>query len=173
MPADVPHSLHALGLALRPVLDADYPFLRGLYRDVRQQELSVTGWPQETKDAFCDSQFALQDQHYRQHYPDAQFYVIERDGRPIGRVYVSDEADLLALMEVSLSAPERGSGIGHAVMQWLTQWADATQRPMRLYVEPHNPARRLYERHGFEPQEVAGAYLQMQRQATRAPINCG
>ena len=34
-------------------------------------------------------------------------------------------------------------------------------------------SRRLYERHGFEPQEVAGAYLQMQRQATRAPINCG
>ena len=102
MPADVPHSLHALGLALRPVLDADYPFLRGLYRDVRQQELSVTGWPQETKDAFCDSPFALQDQHYRQHYPDAQFYVIERDGRPLGRVYVSDGADLLALMEVSL-----------------------------------------------------------------------
>lgn len=165
MPADVRHSLHARGLALRPVVDGDYLFLRGLYRDVRQEELLATGWPQDAKDAFCDSQFSLQDQHYRQHYPDAQFYVIERSGNPIGRVYVSDEATLLALMEVSLSTPERGCGIGQALMQWLTQWADMAQRPMRLYVEPHNPAKRLYERHGFEPEEAAGAYLRMHRPA--------
>ncbi len=150
-------------LLLRPVVQADYPFLQALYREVRRDELSVTGWPQAAKDAFCDSQFSLQDQHYRQHYPDAQFYVVERNGQTIGRIYFSNEEGLLALMEISLLESTRGQGLGLALMKWLMTWADATGRPMRLYVEPNNPAKRLYLHCGFEEKEVDGAYQRMHR----------
>ncbi|MEG0973506.1 MAG: GNAT family N-acetyltransferase [Comamonas sp.] len=156
-------------LRLRSVTLGDYPFLRGLYRDVRSQELSVTGWPQAHINAFCDSQFDLQDTHYREHYPCAHFYVIEQHGTPVGRVYVSDAPEILRLMEVSLVASRRGQGVGGTLMHWLAGLSDASQRPIELHVEPENPARRLYERFGFitpEPQAQSGVYLRMRR----API---
>ena len=168
-PSGVPDFPNTGGLTLRPVMAEDYPFLRSLYRDVRRQELSVTGWPQQVKDAFCDSQFALQDSHYRNAYPDARFLLVQRNGEPVGRIYVSDEAQLLALMEVSITEEERNQGHGAALMEWLTTWADATQRPMRLYVEPNNPARHLYLRHGFVAKEQEGVYLRMMRPC--APIS--
>ena len=35
-----------------------------------------------------DHQFALQDEHYRRHYPNAERLVIERQGTPVGRILV-------------------------------------------------------------------------------------
>ena len=165
----VPDFANVNGLSLRPVSDADYPFLRALYREVRRDELSVTGAPQSTINAFCDSQFSLQDQHYRRHYPHALFYVIERATLPVGRIYVSNEPELLALMEVSILEAERNRGHGTALVHWLAAWADATQRLMRLYVEPNNPARHLYERHGFVAHEQEGVYLKMRRPCAQPP----
>lgn len=163
MPVELPASLQVDGLVLRSVREADYPFLRSVYRDVRRQELAPTGWPQSVQDAFCDSQFSLQDRHYRAHYQHARFYVIERGDVPIGRIYISDAPELLILMEVSLLSSERGQGHGTAMLRWLTGLADASQRPVRLHVEPDNPAKRLYARHGFVAHETDGPYQRMLR----------
>ena len=81
----------------------------------------------------------------------------------MGRIYVNNDPEFLGLMEVSLVSAMRGHGRGTLLMQWLTELADASARPMLLHVEPHNPARRMYERHGFLAQELDGAYLKMQR----------
>lgn len=154
-------------LQLRTVAETDYPFLRRLYRDVRSQELSATGWPQADIDAFCDAQFALQDSHYRQHYPHACFYVIEQSGEPVGRIYLSDAPAVLGLMEVSLLAGQRGHALGSQLLQWLCALADASARPMELHVEPDNPARRLYARQGFvlvEPVVAGSVYVRMRRE---------
>ena len=40
MPVELPASLQVDGLVLRSVREADYPFLRSVYRDVRRQELA-------------------------------------------------------------------------------------------------------------------------------------
>ena len=167
MPVELPASLQVDGLVLRSVREADYPFLRSVYRDVRRQELAPTGWPQSVQDAFCDSQFSLQDRHYRAHYQHARFYVIERGDVPIGRIYISDAPELLILMEVSLLSSERGQGHGTTLLRWLTGLADASQRPVRLHVEPDNPAKRLYERHGFVAHETDGPYQRMLRPVSR------
>ena len=45
-------------------------------------------------------------------------------------------------------------------------WGDALCLPVTLYVEPYNPARRLYERLGFGPIELLGIYQRMERPAT-------
>lgn len=163
MPFEFLPQLQVAGLTLREVVEADYPFLRAVYRDVRQQELAPTGWPPAVKDAFCDSQFALQDRHYRSHYPFAHFYVVERAGMPVGRFYISDDPGQLGLMEVSFLLSQRGQGMGTALMQWLAQLADQRQQTMVLHVEPNNPAKRLYERFGFCDLALSGVYMQMQR----------
>src|SRR5256885_4170733 len=72
MPSDpfVPElpPLYLEDVRLRLAEEADYAFLRALYRQVRAAELAPVPWSEAEKHAFCDSQFALQDQHYRKHY---------------------------------------------------------------------------------------------------------
>ena len=168
MSAELQPPLTLGALQLRLVSEADFPFMRALYRVVRSNELSVTNWTQAVKDQFCDTQFAQQDQYYRANYPHARFFIIEHNAQRVGRLYLSDEPDLLALMDISLIESQRGQGHGTAIMQWLTALADRTQRVMRLYVETDNPALRLYERFGFQPNDRHGVYIKMLRSPAMA-----
>lgn len=155
---------HAIpGIALRPVGEGDYPFLRALYRSVRDPELQLTGWPEGARQAFSDSQFGLQDRFYREHYPQTAFLVIERGGEPIGRIYVDTAPGPLRLMDISIVPAERGRGLGTALLEWLAAWADREGRAVTLHVEANNPARRLYARHGFLDDGEEGPYVKMRR----------
>lgn len=162
MSTEVP--AHAIaGIALRIVTESDYPFLRELYRGTREAELAPTGWTDEEKRAFCESQFALQDRHYREHYPGAAFLVIEREGRPIGRIYLHAAPGRLRLMDIALLPQERNRGLGTEFMAWLCAWADREGRSVTLHVEANNPARRLHARHGFADDGEEGLYVRMRR----------
>lgn len=163
MHSDIAPQLCVGSLLLRAATSEDDAFLRTLYRSVRQAELAQTHWPEEAIAAFCDSQFTLQDRHYRAHYPHARFFVIEDSGERLGRIYVSDAPDMLRLMEFSLIATARRQGHGKTLLAWLTTLADASGRAISLHVEPDNPAKLLYERFGFMPMERSGVYLEMQR----------
>ena len=157
--------LPLLGVALRPVLaQHDEIFLRRLYREVREPELALTPWSEAQRQAFSDSQFTLQDRHYRAHYPGTQFWVVERAGVPIGRLYVDESQEgPVCLMEISLLLTHRGQGLGEGLVRWVLDRADAAARPVRLYVEADNPARRLYERLGFIDEAQDGVYRRMGR----------
>lgn len=167
MPSELPAALQLGSLQLRQSLASDADFLRALFRDVRSDELAVTGWPQEAIDAFCQSQFDFQRQHYRSYYPEALHYLVERDGQPIGRLIVDDSADALWVVDISLLAAQRGQGLGSLLLQWLCDRADAQRQPLALSVEPQNRARHLYGRLGFVLLPGDGLYLNMRR----APSN--
>lgn len=155
---------HAIpGIVLRPVTEGDYPFLRALYRSTRDPELDLTGWPEEAREAFCESQFSLQDRFYRDHYPLTAFLVVERDGEPVGRVYVDTAPGDLRLMDIALVPAARNGGLGTRLMGWITAWADREGRDITLHVEANNPAQRLYARNGFANDGVEGPYVKMRR----------
>jgi ribosomal protein S18 acetylase RimI-like enzyme len=61
--------------------------------------------------------------------------------------------------------PLEQSGIGFALMTSVTAMADREGRSVTLYVEPWNPAKRLYERLGFASEGVRGIYEFMRRPA--------
>ena len=84
--------------------DADYDFLCGLYASTREEELKQTDWSDEQKHHFCRMQFDAQCDHYAKYYPGASFDVIEREGSPIGRLYVyrSDQKDI-RIVDITLS----------------------------------------------------------------------
>ncbi len=153
-----PPDLRIAGASFRPITEADMPFLRALYAQVRRDELAAVPWPDEVKQAFLNSQFQLQHAHYHQHYVDADFLVIERDGAPIGRIYVHRAPGDIRVMEVSLLESERGRGLGTALFAELFAEARATRSKVSLHVEPHNPAMRLYQRLGFKIIERGGVY---------------
>ena len=138
---------------------------RALYAEVREPELRLTGWSAAEKQAFCDSQYGLQDQHYRCHYAEFEPWAICFDGSVIGRLYFAAVEDMLALMDIAIAAEHRNKGIGTALLQDLLGHADRQKRAVRLYVEPDNPALRLYRRLGFVEFGEAGAvYREMRRQ---------
>ncbi len=136
-------------LVLRPVTPADEPFLRDLYASSRAGELAVVPWSDEERRAFCDSQFALQDDYYRRVHLDARFDVIEQGGVAVGRLLVATRTDEIELLDIALVPGARGGGLGTGLVRWLQHRVAVAGVPLVLSVDPGNPAERLYERLGF------------------------
>ena len=159
-------ALSAAGIALRPVAETDMPFLRQLYRSTRWEELAPTSWPDEAKIAFLNQQFGFQRRHYEMAHAGAEFYVIERHGDPIGRIYLDRTGRDLGLIEISLLPQWRGQGLGTALLDRLRQEVrEGRSDRVSLNVLATNPARRLYARLGFVEtagdQEFPDLYVEM------------
>ena len=154
----------AFGIAYRAMTDGDLPFVAALFASTRAEEVAQTGWPAEMQAAFLAQQHHAQHSHYRLVYPKAEWLIIERDGEPVGRLYLADQdaGATLLIIDISLVPAMRGTGLGTAIMTDLL--ADET-RPAELHVERFNPALRLYERLGFEVAEEDAIYLRMIRPA--------
>jgi GNAT superfamily N-acetyltransferase len=166
------------GIFLREMVPTDEPVFRRLYTQVRMPELVATGWPLSEKQLFCDSQFTLQDQHYRKFYADFEAWAICRGGGVddvdvdgvIGRLYLATFSGDLVLMDITIEASQRGQGIGSNILADLTDQADQLNREMSLHVEPDNPARRLYTRFGFAEKNnstESDIYFEMRRPVAR------
>lgn len=162
MPPEAPIPAVA-GIGFREVGPGDEVFLRALYRSTREPELDLTGWAEAQKQAFADSQFALQDRHYREHYRGAAFLVIERAGEPIGRLYLYAGKREVRVMDVALVAAARNAGLGTAIMQAILDDAARDGAAVTLHVESFNRARSLYGRLGFRDEAVDGIHIRMRR----------
>ena len=138
--------------------DADLGFLSRLYASTRQDELAAVSWSDVEKQRFLADQFRLQREHYRLHYAEAGFWVIEQEGIPCGRLYVYDSPSEFRLMDIALFPEQRGQGVGSSIIRVLTRVATDQGKDVSLHVEPGNPANRLYERLGFDFVEDRGAY---------------
>jgi ribosomal protein S18 acetylase RimI-like enzyme len=154
-------------IALRRVERADEPFLYAVYASTRAEELAPVPWTEEQKSVFLRMQFAAQHAHYRTAYPGAEFSIVLAANEPVGRLYVDRAARELRLLDISLLPAFRAHGIGTTLMSRLLAEADAAGTPVQLHVEPSNPARRLYERLGFEFVQDVGVYWSMRRQPPR------
>jgi ribosomal protein S18 acetylase RimI-like enzyme len=151
---------------LRPVEEADRPFLVDLYASTRDEELGQVDWDDGQKRAFVEQQFAAQDAHYRQNYPGATLDLIEVDGEPAGRLYVFRGKSDIRIMDIALAPAFRGRGIGTSLLRSLIDEADASGRKLSIHVEYNNPARSLYDRLGFRPAGEHGIYVLMERPPT-------
>ena len=147
-----------LGIAYRPATDEDLGFLALAYASTRLEEVAQTGWPPEAQQQFLAHQFDAQHRHYRQHYPSAEWLVIERAGAAIGRLYLEEWADQIRLIDIALLPDHRGGGVGGAILSDLMAMAAAAGKPLTIHVEKNNPAMRLYRRLGFTAIDEHGIY---------------
>lgn len=161
MPA-TPYAAPVPGVTLRPIGDADLPFLRALYESTREDELAPVPWSDAERRAFLDMQFEAQHRHYAQAYAHPEFAVIERDGRPIGRLYLDRDAAELRIVDIALMPEARRQGIGGALVSAVLEDGRTQGLPVTIHVEKFNPARRLYERLGFREVDDRGVYALMQ-----------
>ena len=149
------------GVTWRAMDESDLPFLAAVYASTRAEELAVTGWPDEVKQAFLDQQHEAQHTHYQAHYPGALWLVVERGGAPIGRLYLREGGSDIRLIDIALLPEHRSAGIGGAIIDDLLAWARAIGKSVSLHVEPNNPVLRHYQRLGFVEGEEWGAYRRM------------
>jgi GNAT superfamily N-acetyltransferase len=146
---------------LRVAEASDEPVLQSLYASSRQRELLLTNFSDAEKAAFCEMQYRAQRTHYRNFYPSAVYWLIERvrgssgevcEPHVIGRLYwarlQSEREDVL--MEMTLVPEERKSGLGTAVVSKILEWAARDGRSVSLHVEIGNPSVHLCERLGFQ-----------------------
>ena len=160
------------GLVARPRTPDDTEFLAALYASTRATELAPVPWPDDAKRAFLRSQFEAQARHYDLHYADAEFLVLERDGRTIGdagsrRVGTAASIGRLILawgdrdlrvVDIALVPQCCGIGLGTALLRAVMAQAVGS---VSIHVERFNPALRLYQRLGFVHEEDTGVYYRM------------
>ncbi len=137
--------------------------MRSVYASTRADELARVPWTAEQKAAFIDMQFRAQRLSYMNVYPNAEYYVIERSGQPVGRMIVDRSQHTILLMDIAILPQFRNAGLGTALLQELLREADQAGRPVRLHVEGFNPAFRLYQRLGFVESGQVGMYCEMVR----------
>ncbi len=151
-------------LRVRPITSDDLSFLAELYASTRMEELSVTDWSADQKQAFLVGQFQAQHAYYQEHYSNAAFDLILLDDQPIGRIYIDRWADELRLVDIALLPNYRRRGIGSAFFSAILAEARQAAIAVRLHVEMFNPVLEWYARLGFHPIDTHGVYYLMEWQ---------
>jgi ribosomal protein S18 acetylase RimI-like enzyme len=167
----------------------DAEVLYRIYASTREEELAAVPWDAAAKEAFLRMQFGAQDTHYHRTYPKASYDLIVTVERAVkaaaevageevlGRLYVHRGETAWRVIDIALLPEHRGQGLGTRLLTGILAEADAAAKPVQIYVERFNPARRLYDRLGFAQIADQGVYLLLERQpgatgdatATRTP----
>jgi RimJ/RimL family protein N-acetyltransferase len=148
---------------LRNVCESDEAFLFELYASTREMEMAQVPWTEDQKRAFLEMQFAAQKRSYAAMYPDAVHQIIVHDQQPVGRLYLARQAGSYHILDITIAADWRGSGIGSAVLKEILDEADGVGKPTNIYIENFNPSLRLFERLGFGTKSVDGYLILLER----------
>src|SRR3954447_17252843 len=148
-------------ISLRPATDADYGFMRRLYKSARAEEMERFPFDEAQKKSFLDQQFAAQFEHYGIHYPTCERNIVERDGEPVGGFWIDEWADQIRVVDIALLPECRGTGIGSRLLHQVMDRAAAAGKRVTIHVERFNPAMSLYKRLGFEHVDEHGVYYLM------------
>ncbi|PTW60065.1 ribosomal protein S18 acetylase RimI-like enzyme [Breoghania corrubedonensis] len=146
------------GLRFREIRPEDQDFLRILYSSTRADEMAQVPWGAEQRAHFLAMQFEAQHAHYMRHFSKADFWLIERDADPVGRLYLDEWDDELRLIDIALMPEHRGQGLGRLVLSDVMEAAAHRGKPVRAHVEKTNPAQRLYARLGYRVIEDKQVY---------------
>ena len=123
---------------LRPIVEDDYDFLWNLkIVTLRGYIEEYFGWDDETSRSFLRR--TMENGH-----------LVLVDGQPAGILKVYEEGGWLYLAEIGLMPEYQNKGLGTQMIQDVLDLADKLGINVELQVFANNPARRLYERMGFQ-----------------------
>lgn len=156
-------------LALRPAGAPDDALRRSWFAETKRAEFAPLGLPESTLAALCDQQYDARDAGYAQQFPGAEHLVVELDGAPVGALIVDGlhDAPTVVVVDIVIAEPHRGHGIGGRVLAEIVDTADRRGAAVELTVDHGNPARRLYERLGFEPLATTELHERLRRPPAR------
>jgi ribosomal protein S18 acetylase RimI-like enzyme len=139
---------------------SDREFLVSVYADSRFEEMQqIQHWNVDEKDEFLRFQFNAQDSHYKEHYPDAEYLIIEHALKAIGRLYIGRlyigrlyierRPSNICIMDIAILRKYRRNGIARKLIDDVLSEAKQKKVSVNLHVEPDNVAKKLYLSLGF------------------------
>lgn len=150
-------------IALRPVEKKDDSFIESVYRSTREDELKLTNWPEQQKQAFVHMQLMMQLSEFKEKYPGAFYQIVMYKKKPAGRFYIRESENEILLMEISLLPQFRNKGIGTYLIEEAIKKSVALNKKVSLHVKQGNPAFNLYRRLGFVHIKMNGNHFYMER----------
>ena len=123
-------------ITLRPITQADLPFLFTVYAAVRAEELAQVDWDEAQKLAFLASQFNAQHHHYQTYRWPSEIRIVD----------------------IALLPAYRQLGIGSELLRQTQAEGARIHKRVSIHVEKYNPAYRLYTRLGFKKIGETGVY---------------
>ncbi|MFL6566343.1 MAG: GNAT family N-acetyltransferase [Burkholderiales bacterium] len=93
----------------------------------------------------------------------ASFSIVQCGDEDVGAISVERHAEFIQLSQLYILPQHQNKGIGTSLVRELASEARNSRRPLRLRVLKSNPARRLYERLGFQVSSVTPerAYMEL------------
>lgn len=149
-------------VSLRQVTAGDRDLLFRVYSTSRDDELAIVPWTAGEKHAFLKMQFNARERDLAARFDAKAYSVIERRGVAIGYLWVHRSTDELRIVDLALLPEHRGAGIGTELLNDVIAEAKELGVPVRLSIVASNPARRFYERLGFQPVGEAGVNQPME-----------
>jgi GNAT superfamily N-acetyltransferase len=129
-------------ISLRPATQGDFNFAFDAKHDAMRAHVEAKwGWDEDFQRALHTTRWG-----------EKPWFVIERNGLPIGTVSLHWKPTYLRFGEFYVLSTYRGLGIGGDLLKEILVSADTQQIETQLEVLKWNPVRTLYERHGFEYQ---------------------
>lgn len=149
---------------LRRVAPDDEEFLLDVYASTRADEMALVDWDDAMKRAFLRSQLTSQRADYESRFPAADYNIILIGGVRAGRLWVARTDEQIRLLDIALLPEFQNRGVGRLLIEQLIEESERARLPLRHTVFQFNTAgMRFYERLGFVPSGVMGAYIQMER----------
>lgn len=152
-------------IKLRLFSDKDISFLKKVYFSTREEELKqVADWSDAMKKAFLTQQFEAQHNYYQKNYIGADFYVIEKNKKEVGRLYYHENFQGgIRIIDIAILPAYQKKGIGTEVLQGIFERAKQIEKNVTIHVESFNPVMNLYKRLGFQKiSETNGVYYLLQ-----------
>ncbi len=158
-------SADSSSITLRPVRPDDELFLRQVYGSTRAEALSHTQLDATQQQAFIDMQFHAQREDYLRRFPDAEYNVVLRGDRRVGRFYIAKLPEEFRILDLTILPEYRNTGIGTELLTNLLDEAARAgkvalrrgvalrRRPVRIFLDNGSSAIRLFQRLGFAPIE--------------------
>ncbi|MBK5012040.1 GNAT family N-acetyltransferase [Pseudomonas sp. S60] len=140
-----------MALQLTPASDHDLDFARNL---TRQAMLPY----------YREYDLLWVEQAFDQAWGWREQWLVTQGDTVLGFCSLSQDRQALFIRELHLLPAHRGRGVGAWVLETLAQWSRQRQLGfLRLMVFRRNPARGLYQRHGFVEMGEDECFVRMQR----------
>ncbi|WBL37000.1 GNAT family N-acetyltransferase [Tepidiforma flava] len=143
------------GFVIRPAMPAEEPQLYAIHRAAMEDYVVQTWGPWDDAD---------QQHRFAGSWPDLRL-AIEIDGELAGFLDLDEQGPTVDIAALELAPRWQRQGIGSAIIRAVQARAAELERPVTLQVLKVNPARALWERHGFRQVGESETHYQMAWQA--------
>jgi ribosomal protein S18 acetylase RimI-like enzyme len=145
-------------IGLRPGALEDREYLWWLHRETMRDYVDRTwGWDE-----------TFQRSKFDENFDPLQVLIIQRDSESIGYISVLRPGNEIFLAAIEIAPAQQNQGIASQLIEELLDEADRSHLPVELQVLKVNPARRLYERLGFQCRGETPTHYLMRREPAPA-----